>query len=95
MLDQLQEAGLTKREAQVYLALLQKKEFVASEISSIVPVGRTKIYEIIPTLLSKGLCSESLKNGKKVFRAVEPKIALQNICLRQYESLHSDHPLYW
>lgn len=30
-------------------------------------------------MLSKGLCSESRKNGKKVYRAIEPKIALQNI----------------
>jgi sugar-specific transcriptional regulator TrmB len=79
LLDRLQTAGLTKREAHVYLALLQKKEFAASEISSIVPVGRTKIYEIIPSLLAKGLCRESHKNGKKIYSAIEPQIALQNI----------------
>jgi len=85
LLDYLQEAGLTKREAHIYLALLQKKEFVASEISSIVPVGRTKIYEIIPSLLAKGLCTESLKNGKKIYSAIEPQIALQNL-LNNYKS---------
>jgi HTH-type transcriptional regulator, sugar sensing transcriptional regulator len=79
LIDKLQESGLTKREALVYLALLQKKEFAASEIASIVPIGRTKIYEILPSIISKGLCSEIQKNGKKIYRAVEPAVALQNL----------------
>jgi sugar-specific transcriptional regulator TrmB len=79
LLNKLQLSGLTKREAHIYLALLQKKEFAASEISSIVPVGRTKVYEIIPNLIAKGLCTEIHKDGKKVYCAVEPKIALKSL----------------
>lgn len=79
LLLKLQESGLTKREAHIYLALLQKKEFSASEIASIIPVGRTKIYEIIPNLITKGLCIELQKDGKKIYSAVEPKIALESL----------------
>jgi len=79
LLNKLQENGLTKREAHVYLALLQKQEFAASELASIIPIGRTKVYEIIPALLAKGLCMEVQKDGKKMYRAVEPKTALKSL----------------
>jgi len=79
LLNKLQNSGLTKREAHIYLALLQKKEFAASELASIIPVGRTKVYEIIPNLIAKGLCSEVQKDGKKMYRAVDPKTALQSL----------------
>ena len=79
LLNKLQNNGLTKREAHIYLALLQKQEFAASELASIIPVGRTKVYEIIPNLISKGLCTEVQKDNKKIFRAVEPAIALKNL----------------
>ena len=79
LLNKLQESGLTKREAHIYLALLQKKEFAASELASIIPVGRTKVYEIIPNLIAKGLCTEIQKDGKKMYCAVEPKSALQSL----------------
>lgn len=79
LLNKLQNSGLTKREAHIYLALLQKKEFAASELASIIPVGRTKVYEIIPNLIAKGLCSEVQKDGKKMYRAVDPKTALKSL----------------
>src|SRR5512146_2241022 len=79
LLNNLQDSGLTKREAHLYIALLQKKEFAASELASIIPVGRTKVYEIIPNLIAKGLCSEIQKDGKKIYRAVEPKAALKSL----------------
>jgi HTH-type transcriptional regulator, sugar sensing transcriptional regulator len=81
LLHRLLNNGLSKREAHIYLALLQKQEFTASEIASIVPVGRTKIYEIIPNLITKGLCTENQVDNKKVYRAVEPSIALNNLFL--------------
>jgi HTH-type transcriptional regulator, sugar sensing transcriptional regulator len=79
ILHKLQNSGLSKREAHIYLALLQKQEFTAAEIAAIVPVGRTKVYEIIPVLISKGLCTESQRDNKKIYRAVEPSIALDNL----------------
>lgn len=79
LLNKLQESGLTKREAHLYIALLQKKEFAASELASISPVGRTKVYEIIPGLIAKGLCTEIQKDGKKMYCAVEPKSALKSL----------------
>jgi|SRR5690554_1857816 len=81
LLNKLKLAGLTKREAHIYMALLQKKELTASEIASIIPISRTKIYEVIPNLVSKGFCSEVQKDGKRIYSAVEPKIALKSLLI--------------
>ena len=77
--SKLQELGLSKREAELYLALLTKKEFTAPELSKITSVTRTKTYEFLQNLVRKKLCSESIVNKKKVFKVVEPKIAIENL----------------
>lgn len=84
LINQLQEIGLSKREAEVYLALLQKKEFTAPDIAKITTITRTKVYEILQNLVKKGLCNESYRDAVKVYRGVDPKIAIDNI-LQVYE----------
>ncbi len=79
LLNGLQQIGLSRREAEAYLALLQKKEFTAPELSRITTITRTKIYEILQNLIRKGVCNESYKDGQKVYRGIKPQIALQNI----------------
>lgn len=79
----LQSLGISGREAEAYMALLQKHEMTAPEVAKLTTVSRTKIYEILQNLVKKGLCSEKFRNGLKVFSCIEPSIALQNI-------LHSD-----
>jgi sugar-specific transcriptional regulator TrmB len=83
LIGKLQSLGISGREAEVYLALLQKNEMTAPEVAKLTTVSRTKIYEILQNLVKKGLCNERHRNGLKVFRCIEPSIALQNI-------LHSD-----
>lgn len=83
----LQQIGLTKREAEVYLALLQRKEFTAPELTRITTITRTKIYEILQSLVHKGIITESSRNGNKVYRSIDPKIALQNIITNFEESV--------
>jgi HTH-type transcriptional regulator, sugar sensing transcriptional regulator len=77
--EKLQKLGIPKREAEIYLALLQKKEFSAGEISKITSISRNKSYEILQNLVKKGLCSESYRNGTKVFSCIKPKIVMENI----------------
>lgn len=80
----LEQFGLSKREAEVYIALFQKKEFTAPELTKITTITRTKIYEHLQNLIHKGLCNENVKNKQKVYRAVKPKIVLQSI-ISKYE----------
>jgi sugar-specific transcriptional regulator TrmB len=75
----LQKLGLSRRESEIYIALLTKKEFTAPEIGKITSVSRNKSYEVLQSLVKKNLCSETYKNGTKVFSSIKPDIALQNI----------------
>lgn len=84
LITKLEQIGLSKREAEVYLALLQKKEFTAPELTKITTTTRTKIYEHLQNLINKGLCNESIKDRQKIYRAVKPKIALKGI-IQKYE----------
>lgn len=79
LVEQLQYLGIPRREAEVYLALLQKREFTAPEIAKITSLSRTKSYEILQNLVKKGLCNQSYMNGIKVFSSVDPKIVIANI----------------
>ena len=85
LLANLQELGLSGREAEIYLALLTKKEMTAPEVAKITSVTRTKSYEILQNLIKKRVCNEKYKNGTKVFSSIEPTIAIQNM-LSVYEN---------
>lgn len=79
LIEKLEEFGLSKREAEVYIALLQKKEFTAPELTKITTITRTKIYEHLQNLVHKGLCNENIKNGQKIYKAVSPRIVLKDM----------------
>ncbi len=79
LIDKLQKIGLSKRESEVYIALLTKNEFTAPEIGKITSVSRNKSYEVLQSLVKKNLCTEKYKNGTKVFIGIKPDIALKNI----------------
>ncbi len=79
LIEKLQKLGLSKRESEVYIALLTKEEFTAPEIGKVTSVSRNKSYEVLQSLVKKNLCTETYKNGSKVFRGIKPDIALKNI----------------
>lgn len=85
IITKLKQIGLSSREAEVYLALLQKNEFTAPELTKITKVTRTKIYELLQNLIHKGACNENYRNGQKVFKAIKPRLAIQNI-ISNYEN---------
>ncbi len=85
LIEKLEEFGLSKREAEVYIGLLQKKEFTAPELTKITTITRTKIYEHLQNLVRKGLCNENVKNGQKFYRAVRPKVVLRDL-ISNYEA---------
>lgn len=83
----LEQFGLSGKEAEVYMALLQKKEFTAAEIAKISTITRTKIYEYLEKLVHKGLCYQNLRNGQKYFAAVSPKIVFRGLISSYEEEL--------
>jgi sugar-specific transcriptional regulator TrmB len=69
----LVRAGLTDKEAKVYLALLSLGKGTVSEIARAAGVGRTYGYAILDILTSKNLISVSGKKPKQEFVAESPR----------------------
>ncbi|MBI2548675.1 helix-turn-helix domain-containing protein [Candidatus Woesearchaeota archaeon] len=71
--DQLIVLGLTKREAQAYLALLKLEEAKAGEIAEQTKEDRTNVYDSLKSLIKKGLVNYVIKNNKTVYRVAPPE----------------------
>ncbi len=70
--NQLLEFGLSTKEAEVFVALIQKPASTVQELARVSKVKRPTAYHILISLLSKGLISET---GEKIKRytAVSPR----------------------
>lgn len=69
----LEEFGLTKTEAKVYLLLLRLGSVPASEIIKKAQLHRTTVYDVLERLIEKGLVGYIAKNDKKHFEAASPR----------------------
>jgi sugar-specific transcriptional regulator TrmB len=84
-IETLLSLGLSRREAEVYYALLQVDDALASEISEKTNESRTNTYDTINSLIKKGLVSYVIKNNRKYFMATNPKNLLKWMDLRREE----------
>lgn len=75
----LSELGLTDHEITVYLALIELNESLASTIAEKIRLNRTHTYDILESLISKGLVSYVIKNNRKYFKATHPNKLLESI----------------
>ncbi len=75
--------GLLPREAKIYLALLTKNSFTATEIAKISGIPRQKIYEILDNIIKKGICVEKVGKIKR-YKAVEPESVFRGL-IEQYK----------
>lgn len=89
LIDKLIKLGLTESAAKIYLLLLQKSLSTASELSKHSGTSRAKTYEILDTLVKKGLCSELL-GGVKKYVPVNPQKSLSSI-QKQIQAEYDDH----
>ncbi len=72
MINQLKNLGFTKKEASVYLALLELGVSSVSEIARQAKINRTTGYDILERLVGKKLVRLSKKSGKIVYVAENP-----------------------
>ena len=72
VIDKLVDLGLNPREARLYFALLRIPEATPAELDRLSNVPRTKIYEVLGHMATKGLCTERREGGKKFYRATKP-----------------------
>ncbi len=73
----LEEIGLTKTEARIYLTVLDLGSAMAGTISQKSGIHRRSVYDALERLIEKGLISFITRNNRKWFEAVEPARLLQ------------------
>jgi HTH-type transcriptional regulator, sugar sensing transcriptional regulator len=71
----LHALGLTGNEAKIYLNMLGRPMFKASEVALVAGVPRPKVYEALTNLVNKGFCFE-VAGTVAQFKAVSPNEAL-------------------
>jgi len=69
----LKEFGLSNNEIKVYLAVLSLGNATANTIGGKANLLRTTTYEILKSLISKGVASYVIKDKKKYFEVVDPE----------------------
>lgn len=82
-IKKLVEVGLLPREARIYLSLLTKNSFTATEIAKISGIPRQKIYEILDNIIKKGICIEKVGKVKR-YKAVKPESVFRGL-IEQYK----------
>lgn len=83
MTDIAKQLGLTEKQAQIYLVLLESGTCSMSELAKRTEVKRPTCYLLIDELIKLGLINEQ-KNGKrKVYSAVHPRRLLEIIRHRE------------
>lgn len=87
--ESLVQIGLTRYEAAVYLALLERQDFTPAQVAARSQVPRQRIYDVLASLRDRGLCVERHSGRQRLFQAVNPAQALPTLLQekqRQYEA---------
>ncbi|MBU4452898.1 hypothetical protein KKH24_01450 [Patescibacteria group bacterium] len=78
LINSLEKAGLTEKQAKVYLACLELGGAKISDIAKKAKIKRTTCYHLVNELLEMGLLSQTKQKKAGFFLTEEPKILEQN-----------------
>lgn len=81
----LERVGLNPNEARVYLALLELGPSLAGKITEKSKVNRRTVYDVLESLIDKGLVSYIVEANRKVFEATDPIRFLELLKEREKE----------
>ncbi|MEW6523029.1 MAG: helix-turn-helix domain-containing protein [Bacillota bacterium] len=76
VVQNLQELGLTEYEARAYVALLQQPGGTGYEVSQGSGVPRSRIYEVLQSLVRKGAATATRVDDRLVYRQLPPDLLL-------------------
>lgn len=84
----LESLSLSRAEAEVYLILLEKEKKTATDLANISHYSRTKIYEIMETLIDQGLV-DMFPTRPAQYRAKDPQYAIEMLISKEEARLSS------
>lgn len=86
MLKELQDIGLSEKEARVYLAALELGQTTAEKLAKQAKVNRSTTYVQLESLMKKGLISTFEEGKKTVFTPESPEL-LRRLLSRQRDEM--------
>src|SRR6266496_3311665 len=78
LISQLIRLGLTSYEARAYAALVRRDSFSAAQVARQSGLPRQRIYDVLETLVQKGLAS-SRPGPHAKYAAVAPEVAVERL----------------
>lgn len=76
-LELLEELGLTKNEAKVYVSLLKLGTSTTGPIMEELGISSSRVYASLQELIKKGLVTYFVKNNVKYYRAEDPRYLIK------------------
>jgi len=89
IIDALSELGLNGYEGTIYLSLLSRGGLTPTELATRAKVPRQRVYDILESLLNKGLCT-SRDTTPRTFFAVAPPQALEGLSQQRAAALERE-----
>src|SRR5438067_91372 len=86
-IGQLTQLGLNAYEAKAYTGLLSKNSFTAAQVADISGAPRQRIYDILASLVERGLAIGRPGKRGTTYAAVAPERALGALLARQQQRL--------
>ena len=87
----LEVFGLDRKEARIYVFLLEHKDVPVTHIQKETLIPRATIYAVLDSLKKKGFVSDWLKNGVRHYSAESPK-QMQNLLEQKSNALEEVMP---
>lgn len=81
----LEAIGLNKNEVFVYLDLIKAGKSNANEIAKRTKLHRPNVYDIVNSLIKKGIIIQSLEKNKKMFYPIKPENLLGYLKQKEYD----------
>ena len=81
--EQLEQFGLSLKEAKVYLASLQMGPASVQTIAEQAGIHRVSVYDILQSLIDKGFVNQIAQGKKRYLEALEPNLVLESLRLKE------------
>jgi sugar-specific transcriptional regulator TrmB len=86
LIARLTRLGLTSYEARAYAALIKRESYTPAQVARESGVPRQRIYDVLGTLVQKGLASARPGTSVK-YTAIGPELAVERLLAAQREGL--------
>ncbi|MBV8195971.1 MAG: helix-turn-helix domain-containing protein, partial [Candidatus Dormibacteraeota bacterium] len=87
--ERLTQIGLSRAEAEVYVALLRNGPLTVREVADVTGSSRTRVYPILYSLEEHGFVDGGAGYGTR-FAAIPPELSLPNLVARRREELFNE-----